>query len=101
MSLPEGQSLAPETPPAKKKAVPGQAPTAYLILTLDEIDHSGMWFDRGPVTARSAEQAVREYAKAAGLTEPVTLVAIPQRSFRPVTVRPTTVTSLVIEEAKP
>lgn len=90
----EGQTAAPEAPAVKGKAVKQDA-TLYLVLTL----HGETWQNRGPYPARSAEQAVREYATAADITDPLTLVAVPARSFRPVTVKPKTTTTLVLEDA--
>jgi hypothetical protein len=67
------------------------AETEYVILSKDD---SGLWSDSGkPVKARSAEAAIRSVG-AEG-----TYVAIPSRSFKPVTVKAEVVTTLKLEEA--
>jgi len=59
------------------------------------------WDPVNTVTARSADQAVRDVAaKLADKDQAGTFVAIPSRSFKPVTVKKETVTTLKLEEAK-
>jgi len=72
--------------------------TEYVIL---KQTGQGDWSDGVTTTARSADQAVREtVSKLAESEQSGTYVAIPARSFKPVTVVKQTVTTLKIEEAK-
>lgn len=73
--------------------------TQYIILTLDK--PSSAWKEGEKVTARSAEQAVRQAAEKSGqYTGGVTVVAIPARSWNPVMVTAKVVTTLEIKEAR-
>lgn len=85
--------------PAPSTAPPESAGTDYVILAKD----GATWKQHRTVTARSADQAIRDHLKTAGGT-PVnadgTYLAIPSRSFKPVTVKTETVTTLKLEEAK-
>jgi hypothetical protein len=59
------------------------------------------WDPVNTITARSADQAIRDVAaKLAEKDQDGTFVAIPARSFKPVTVKKQTVTTLKLEEAK-
>lgn len=83
--------------------------TAYVVLQLGHADDGNggeeeAWLIASEsIQARSAEAAVRTYVegmKADKLgAHGVTLVAVPVRSWKPVVVKPQTVTTLVIEEA--
>ncbi len=65
--------------------------TEYVIFTRDE---SGFWSTVDQITARTTEAAIRAHGK------PGMFLAIPLRSFRPVTVKAETTTVLKIEAAK-
>jgi len=68
--------------PAKKKA---KEQTMYVVLELNE--SYGSWVDAGNIVAAvNAEAAVRKVAKGAG-----SFVAIPTRSWKPLTVKVETV----------
>jgi hypothetical protein len=59
------------------------------------------WDPVNSITARSADQAIRDVAaKLAEKDQDGTFAAIPARSFKPVTVKKQTVTTLKLEEAK-
>lgn len=62
--------------------------TDYIVLNRD---NSGYWAQEKTVQARSAEAAIRQIGKEG------TYVAIPQRSWKPVTVRAETQTVLRLE----
>lgn len=105
-------AAAPEVPPAPEPDAPAETatapqsvkadPTLYVLLALDP---TGLWKVVGQsITARSAEVAVRGYAEKAPQTATengLTLVAVPERSWKPVTIKTKVTTSLVIEDAVP
>ncbi len=70
--------------------------TEYIVLRKDEA--SGRWEDVGRTSQRSANAAIRmalDPTKPIGATiEPGTLVAVPARSWKPVTVKVETKTAL-------
>ena len=65
--------------------------TEYVVLSRDD---SGYWSNAGTWEARSAEGAIRALKKEG------TYVAVPQRSWKPVTVQAVQTTVLKLEEAK-
>ena len=69
--------------------------TEYVVLRSDSTDN---WHREGAVKASSADAAIRQFINGI-LTTEETLVAVPTRSWKPVRVKPKTVTTLVIEEA--
>lgn len=82
---------------AEKKAA---TPTAYRVLKRDE-DPGGGWNVVQILSATSATSAVRSCVSTLAEKEQAgTFVAVPVRSFRPVTVQPQTTIRLEITEAK-
>jgi hypothetical protein len=73
------------------------AGTEYVIL--ERIAGSGDWSEVVRTHSRTSEGAVRKYLDTAD-DRSGTFVAIPARSWKPVTVRAQTVTTLKFEEAK-
>ena len=71
--------------------------TRYVVLQHDGDD--GSWGEIAAVSARSADAAVRD-AIAGDATPTGTYVAVPQRSWKPVTVSAVQTTVLKLEEAK-
>lgn len=69
--------------------------TEYLVLVKDE---SGGWVDIGHVSARSARSAIRERVDGASQSSAYRgegeYVAVPSRSWQPVTVKTETKTQL-------
>jgi hypothetical protein len=65
--------------------------TDYVVL---DQDASLFWKVVGEVSARNADAAIREFAKAG--SDPQTYVAVPARSWKPVTVKTETKTILTI-----
>jgi hypothetical protein len=96
------EAAAPETGSARDKAKILVSVTEYVVLRSNSSPGSeGRWDRVNVITARSADQAVREVVgKLAEADQSGTFVAIPARSFKPVTVRTQTVTTLKLEEAK-
>lgn len=102
----------PEPGPAVKTAAANTTPdvaltpamTSYVLLSMSG---RNQWLVESVKEARSAEAAIRAYftgLDAEGQSveqtdEPMTIVAVPERSWKPVTVKPKTTTTLVIEEA--
>lgn len=82
---------------ASTKTVRPLKGSEYMLLERDE---SGYWQERGPAIGRDAEHATRKYVENIGASGG-TFVAIPRKSFRPVTVRAETVTTLKLEEVNP
>lgn len=66
----------------------------YVIL---ELDSSGYWTEHSSTTARDAETAIRKHVDGHG-NEPGTYVAVPRKSWKPLTVKAETVTTLKLEE---
>ena len=106
---------APETPAAEKK----QAATEYVVLErigsqylpgadvdATSFEHDS-WYERGKYQARSAEEAIRAHLHDAAVTVPTiegkgkggTFIAIPTRSWKPMTLNIETVTTLKLESA--
>ena len=80
---------APEPKPEQKKA----ATTDYLILSRAAV--GGPWTEQKTVSASSAKAAVRGWL--AGSTDPDgTYVAVPARSWQPVTVKTETQTKITL-----
>lgn len=103
----EVKTTTPTPVPEPPKADRGE--TSYLVLisakTLGGDSGSDAWEVVSTQTARSAEAAIRQHVE--GPTAPSgllpsaggTFVAVPARSWKPVVVRPQTVTTLIFEEA--
>jgi hypothetical protein len=68
----------------------------YMLL---ELEDGGHWNERGLVTGRDAAHAIRKQAEALNVDES-TFVAVPAKSWKPLTVRAETVTTLKLEEVK-
>lgn len=102
--LTDPQTTAAPTPPAEPVAADSpQALTSYVVLervevqTIPDSDPLIAWevVDQA-VPARSAEAALRAYVEGNPTGQPVTLVAVPTRSWRPQKITPKT--TLVVEE---
>lgn len=101
---PQGEPLVlnPDDPKATRAVVAASGAvsagaTSYVLLYKRP---DGAWEVEAKYEARTSEAAIRLHVGGVlGDGKPVTLVAIPERSFRPVTVTPKTTTTLVIEEA--
>lgn len=74
----EPPAAEPTPEPEKQTA----APTQYVVLVHDNSDDS--WKVGSTVSARSTQAAVREHIKSTGM-ESGTLLAVPARSWQPVT----------------
>lgn len=74
------------------------AETTYIVLRLDEIPDSKGWAEIARVTAPSASSAIRN-ALVGPVARDGTYVAVPARSWRPVTVQAVQTTVLRLEEA--
>lgn len=85
---PQPEIIGPAT---GSKVTPASAETEYVVLVRGP---EASWTDSATVKARSAEQAIRSVGKEG------TFVAIPARSWKPVTVKAETTTVLKLEEAK-
>lgn len=78
--------------PRTTATTPTPAPTDYIVLSRDTSrDTSGYWTQEKTVQARSAEAAIRQ------LGTEGTYVAVPARSWKPVTVKAETQTVLRLE----
>lgn len=77
-------------------------PTTYIVLRAASVsqgdDTSAGWLDVATIDANSGTAAIRHMAKKSDITGG-TYVAVPARSFKPVTVKAETVVTLKIEEA--
>ena len=71
-------------------------PTSYVILRAPE-NENGFKVLPNPVSARTAEEAIRKVAE--GTSTNGTFVAVPARSWRPLRVRQETQVKLKVEEA--
>jgi hypothetical protein len=79
-------------------AGPTKLTTEYVIL--EQLRGSpDTWVSVGKYTARDAAAAIREHAEDRAGVDHVVYVAIPARSWRPVTVTTETTTTLRLEEA--
>lgn len=81
-------------PPTTAKAPRSE----YVILEREAVPTDQGWREFARETAHSAETAIRNALE--GNTDGGTFVAIPARSWRPITVRALTVTTLKLEEVK-
>ncbi len=90
--------VEPETapiPPPVAVPAPKQNPTAYVILAEDTKGNESYWRVAGTVTAPGSAAAVRAHATKNGVADG-RLVAVPVRSWQPVTIKTETSTKLVI-----
>ncbi len=82
----------PAQPPLAAAPAPKQNPTAYVILAEGQGE---TWKVAGTVTAAGSQAAVRSYATKNQVANGK-LVAVPVRSWQPVTIKTETSTKLVI-----
>lgn len=82
--------VKPPAPKPEPETEASSAPTEYIILIADE-GRAGTWLESTKVTARGAQSAVRQYAEKNGEGR---YVAVPVRSFVPVSVTKKTVERL-------
>lgn len=90
-------SVPPEpiAEPAPAEPAPAKDATSYVLLSKDD---SGFWSVEKTVEARSAEAAIRAWAEATVDENSLTFVAVPERSWNPVTVTVKTTKTLVLGE---
>ena len=82
-----------------KTEKPAAEPTEYVVLRRAEPD-SGVWEIGAHIEARSAPEAIRRtVGKLSGDAQAGTYVAVPVRSWRPVTVTAEVQTRLKLESA--
>jgi hypothetical protein len=93
MTVEPNQTITPPEPDSRR------AETSYVILELLPATAAWEAHNNATIMARTPELAIRAFAETLALTaEGTTFVAIPARSWKPVRVRPKTVTTLEIEE---
>jgi hypothetical protein len=73
-------------------------PTEYVILAAADND-AGYWHQLGTQRARSSDAALRAYFNSPGSSTYKSVVAIPARSFQPVTLKVETQTVIKLQPA--
>jgi hypothetical protein len=75
-------------------------PTEYVILVaIEDVSAEPTWHEAAKTRARSAEAAIRTYFDGSAPTSAKTVVAIPARSFQPVTLQVETQTVIKLQPA--